>query len=107
MHQDTLRLLQPYLGRTDLAEAFLEQPLGPYPDELLHMLTLLRGVPPEGKYVLIELDPGKSWILGSLSGKRGVPLRVMSEFRFDDLAQAERTIFRLRWAWWTGEELTA
>lgn len=105
MSNDARRMLQPYIGRRDLVEAFRMNPLGPYPDELLHMLTILRGVPAEGKFVLIEIEPEREWVLGTLSGKRGVGPDIHEEYRFDNLADAEWAIFRLRWAWWTGEEL--
>jgi len=98
-------MLEPYAQRTDLARRFLETPLGPYPDELLHMLTILRGVPAKCKYVLIETNPGREWVLGVLSGERGVGPTVYPEHRFDNLEDAEWEIFRLLWAWWTGKEL--
>lgn len=107
MSHDANRMLAPYIGRRDLVEIFRLNPLGPYPDALLHMLTILRGVPPDGKYVLIETEPEHEWVLGTLSGTRGVGPEIHGEYRFNDLAEAEWTIFRLRWAWWTGEELEA
>lgn len=108
MSDDTKTLLAPYLGRPELIEAFRNAPLGPYPDELLHLLTVLRGVPAQGKYVLVECeDPDGGWALATLPGVRGEAPGIVPGYRFESLAEAEWTVFRLRWTYWTGEELQA
>jgi hypothetical protein len=108
MSEDTKTLLAPYAGRHDLVEAFRKAPLGPWPDELLHLLTVLRGVPAAGKYVLVECeDPQGGWALATLPGTRGEAPTPVPGYRFTSLAEAEWTVFRLRWAYWTGEELPA
>jgi len=105
MSQDTHRFLAPYFERDDLIEEFRANPLGPHSDELVHLLTVLRGVPAAGKYALIEVERDREWALATLSGERGVAPTLLPEHRFTSLADAEWTVFRLRWAYWTGREL--
>lgn len=108
MSEDTKTLLEPYTDRHDLIEAFRDAPLGPWPDELLHLLTVLRGVPAEGKYVLVECEGKQSgWALATLPGNRGESPSLVPGYHFTSLAEAEWTVFRLRWTYWTGEELPA
>ncbi len=108
MTEDTKYLLRPWLGRDDLIEEFRKTPLGPHSDPLLHLLTVLRGVPTQGKYVLVEPEgPDNGWLLATLPGERGKAPALVPGYRFNTLAEAEWTVFRLRWAYWTGEELRA
>lgn len=105
MSESTRRFLAPYLDRHDLIEEFRAAPLGPYSDELLHLLTVIRGTPANDKYALIEIEPGKNWMLATLPGERGQAPMPIPEYRFASLEEAEWTVFRLRWKFWTGEEL--
>ena len=105
MSEATQRFLAPYVDRHDLVEEFRAAPLGPHSDALLHLLTVIRSVPAAGKYVLVEIEPDQSWMLATLPGERGQGPTPMPEYRFDSLQEAEWTVFRLRWQYWTGQEL--
>lgn len=108
MSDDTKDLLKPWFGRHDLVEEFRLSPLGPYSDPLLHLLTVLRGVPTRGKYVLVEPErPDEGWLLATLPGERGKAPVIVPGYQFSSLAEAEWTVFRLRWGYWTGEEVSA
>lgn len=93
------------LFRRELAEEFRADPLGEHGCDLMRLLNFLRGEPLAGKYVLLVVDPHREWVLGQLSGIRGRSATVLDHCRFTSLAEAEWTVFRLRWKRWTGEEL--
>jgi hypothetical protein len=79
-----------------LARAFLADPLGDHDPGVRHLLAALRSAPAEGKLVLVEVVPWRRWRLARLGG-RDVPVELL-EPEFDDLAEAERHVFRLRLA---------
>jgi hypothetical protein len=79
-----------------LARDFLADPLGDHDPSVRHLLAALRSAPAEGKLVLVEVVPWRRWRLARLGG-RGVPVELL-EPEFDDLAEAERHVFRLRLA---------
>lgn len=105
MSEATQRFLTPYIHRHDLVEEFRAAPLGPHSDALLHLLTVIRSVPAQGKYVLVEIEPEQAWILATLPHARGQGPTPIPEYRFTSLHEAEWTVFRLRWQYWTGQEL--
>ena len=87
------------------AAEFRADPLGIPGPGLQRVLNLLRGGPKSGKYVLIVKEPFRRWVLGRLPAERGQPVEVMEHIEFTDLADAEWTVFKLRWKAHTGQDL--
>ena len=88
-----------------LAREFMAAPAGLHSPNLQRLLRAMRGGPVEGKYALLTTRPGHEWTLMQLSGSRDVPPTVLEDCVFDDLDEAERVVFRLRWKQHTGREL--
>ena len=88
------------LGAEDLlyAREFLAQPFGYHSPGLQRVLNLMRGLGPEGKYVLLCVEPQRRWALARLPARRGEPIVRCGEVEYADLAAAERDVFRRRWA---------
>jgi hypothetical protein len=91
--------------RTELAAEFKARPFGPHTPDLQHVLNLMRAMPLAGRHVLLTVKRKKEWVLGRLSGERGKPVEVLPGYRFTDPAEAEWTVFKLRWQALTGEAL--
>ena len=89
----------------DLAREFMADPVGFHSPNLQRLLRAMRTGPVKGKYALLMTRPGREWALIQLSGERGVAPRIWKEHVYDDLDQAEREVFRLRWKQHTGREL--
>jgi hypothetical protein len=80
----------------DLVREFRARPIGPHSSALARLLSHLRAGEIEGKYCLICTEPHRSWVIGSLSGQRGVPPSVFDNRVFDSVEKAEWAIFKLR-----------
>lgn len=91
-------------GRTDLAREFINAPMGPYSPELWKLLNYMRRGPVAGRHVLIVLEPGR-WQLGRLPAIAGDKVIRFEEVEFDNLSDAERHIFKLRWEQLSGNPL--
>lgn len=89
----------------ELYREFCKQPIGAHSPNLHFILQHFRKAPVAGKYVLVAIEPHRRWVLGTLTGVRGDPVRLIEEHAFDDIAEAERFVFRLRWRDLTGEQL--
>ena len=89
----------------ELAAEFMAAPAGLHSPNLQRLLRAMRSGPLEGKYALLVTRPGHEWTLIRLSGARDVPPTVLEDCVFDDLDEAERAVFRLRWKQHTGREL--
>ncbi len=76
---------------------YARQPVGAHSPDLQFVLQHFRKAPCAGKFVLVALEPHRRWALGTLTGTRGDPVTVHDEITFDDLAEAERYVFRQRW----------
>ena len=87
------------------AAEFKANPLGTPSPGLQRIMNLLRGGPKVGKYVLIVQEPFRRWVLGRMPAERGQPFEVLTDHEFTDLAQAEWTVFKLRWRAQTGDDL--
>lgn len=87
------------LSDEDLAYAheFLRQPFGYKSPGLQRVLNLMRGLGPEGKYVIICKEPFRRWSLGRLPARRGEDVVEIPGAEYTDLAAAERDVFRRRW----------
>lgn len=72
---------------------------------LQRVLNVMRGGPKAGKYVLVVREPFRCWVLARMPAGRGEPVRILDEYEFTDRAEAEWTVFRLRWREHTGSEL--
>ena len=90
--------------RTDLAEEFKANPLGPHSPELRRVLNRMRLERVRGRYVLVETQPGQ-YTLAQLSGVRGIAPMLIEEHVFQDPEDAEWVVFKLRWKKLTGREL--
>ena len=60
----------------DLIAEHADRPLGPHSDDLARVLTYLRGVPVEGKEVLLTLEPDRRWRAGRI--RRADPSRPLA-----------------------------
>ena len=89
--------------RTDLAREFKANPMGPHSAELQRIVTRMRWGELEGRYVLVERVPHREWVLGRLSGQRGVDVTILEDEVFTSQADAEWTVFKLRWQAITGQ----
>ena len=87
-----------------LYSEYARQPVGAHSPDLQFVLQHFRKAPCAGKYVLVALEPHKSWALGTLTGKRGDPVTLHTDITFNDLAEAERYVFRQRWISLTGTD---
>ena len=88
-----------------LAREFMAAPIGLHSPNLQRLVRGMRSGPVKGKYVLLCTTPGHEWTLMRMSGERGVPPQVLEDTVFDDLLDAERAVFKLRWKQSTGREL--
>ena len=95
------------ISESDLlyAAEFKAQPMGYHSPGLQRVLNLLRGGPKAGKYVLVVREPLKRWVLGRLPAERGLPVEILEDQEFTDLAEAEWAIFKLRWKAHGGPDL--
>lgn len=95
------------IGPEDLAffEEFRKTPIGHHSPGLQRVLTVFRGEALEGKYFLLCVEPHRKWVLAQSTGERGAPLKLLERYVFTDREEAERKVFKLRWARHTGEPL--
>ena len=89
----------------DLAREFMATPVGHHSPNLQRLLRSMRGGPVKGKYALLVTKPGHEWTLIQLSGERAVAPKIFEDTVYQDLDEAEREVFRLRWKQFTGREL--
>lgn len=88
----------------ELYREYCRTPIGAHSPNLQFILEHFRKAPCAGKYVLVATQPHRCWRLAKLTGVRGDPVRL-EEVEFDDLAEAERYVFRLRWKNLCGQTL--
>ena len=86
-------------------EEFRAKPVGKHSPGLQRVLNAMRGVPQDGKFVLVCTKPHREWAVARLTGKRGESPVIVPDLRFTDLREAELAIFRLRWKAQTGADL--
>lgn len=92
--------------RIDLAEEFRANIYGRHSGELQRVLNRMRGGEPAGRYVLIAEDrTARTWLLARLGPQRGDAPIPVPGYRFTGAAEAEWTVFKLRWKDLTGREL--
>ena len=93
-----------HAGRTDLFEEFMRRPFGRHSPDLQSLLEYMRGAPIVGKHFLLMTRSNVEWMLARFT--EGDPLGVerLPEIVFDNITEAERYVFRLRWAALFGEE---
>lgn len=91
-------------GRADLFEEFMGRPFGRHSPDLQSLLNYMRGSPIVGKHFLLMTRSNVEWMLARFT--EGDPLGVerLPEVVFDDIEEAERYVFRLRWATLFGAE---
>lgn len=79
------------------AQEFLRDPFGYRSPGLQRVLNVMRGLGPEGKYVVLCKEPYKRWQLGRLPARRGEAIAEIAGAEYGDLAAAERDVFLRRW----------
>jgi len=84
---------------------FFASPIRHHSPELDAVLSVLRAGPIAGKYCLICVEPHRSWVIGRLSGERGVAPTIADNRIFTSIEDAERAIFKARWMAETGVSL--
>ena len=87
-----------------VVDEFMENPIGHHSPDLQRVLNTLRGADVKGKHCLVCTKPGREWQLAQLSGVRGKPVKMLDK-TFDNVEDAERYVFRLRWKQHTGKAL--
>lgn len=90
-------------SRSDLALQFKQKPLGPYSDELLKVLHVMRWQQTDGKRAIICIEPGKKWCIGILNTQWLKPIETDESQTFDNLKDCYWDIFKHRWKDHTGE----
>ncbi|HEV7370719.1 N,N-dimethylformamidase beta subunit family domain-containing protein [Arenibaculum sp.] len=93
-------------SRLDLAREFKRRPLGAHSPDLQAVLDRMRSMPIEGKHCLIVTKPHAQWLLARMSGTPPMPVPVPG-IVFTDPAEAEWTVFKLRWQALTGHDLAS
>ena len=92
--------------RIDLAEEFRANIYGRHSGELQRVLNRMRSGERVGRYILIAEDrTARSWLLARLGARRGDPPMPVPGYRFTSFADAEWTVFKLRWKDLTGHDL--
>ena len=93
-HQPLYRITEHDRG---LVAQFKDKPLGPHSPDLLRLLNRLRWEPLHGKFVLVCTRPHTEWTLGRVSAVRGEPIEILEGYVFQSRADAEWSVFKLRW----------
>jgi hypothetical protein len=92
-------------ARVDLALEFKQKPYGRHSADLQRILNRMRAEPFEGHYVLVRETRLGPWKLAMFGRRPQDPLTFTGHV-FSSHAEAEWTVFKLRWKRLTGEELT-
>lgn len=79
------------------AQEFLRNPFGYRSPGLQRVLNVMRGLGPEGKYVILCKEPYARWRLARLPARRGEAIVEVEGADYSDLATAERDVFVRRW----------
>lgn len=87
------------------AREFMADPFGYRSPGLQRVLNVMRGLGPQGKYVILCKEPYRRWQLGRLPAKRGERIAAVEGVDYGDLATAERDVFLRRWRDLGGPEL--
>ncbi len=90
--------------RTDLAREFRARIRGPHSEELRRLLHRMRATPIRGKYVIVIVEPFRTWRIGRIN-ERNQPVEAVDNRIFDNLDEAEWAVFELRWRDLTGTVL--
>lgn len=77
----------------DLIAEHRNKPLGQHSDALDRVLNYFRRAPLPGKYVIVSTKPHEEWRIGVLSGRRGVPPKLIEEESFGSEAEALHGVF--------------
>jgi len=93
-------------SRTDLVEEFRNNPDGPHSPELDLIVNRLRIMPLAERHVLVCTKPGREWVLGKIPATRGAKMELFEDHRFSDYNEAVWEVFKRRWKWITGQDLT-
>jgi hypothetical protein len=75
----------------------MADPLGYHSEQLQLVLGFMRSDRDLPRWVLVAVQPGRSWVLAEAPRRRGDPLRTLDDHVFTDRADAERHVFDLRW----------
>lgn len=79
------------------AREFMADPFGYRSPGLQRVLNVMRGLGPQGKYVILCKEPYRRWQLGCLPARRGERIAAVEGVEYGDLATAERDVFLRRW----------
>jgi len=92
-------------ARTDLAREFRDNPKGPHSPELRRVLLILRDGSIRGKMTIASLAPEKGFCLAEIGPRRGDPITLHRDRKFDRLKEASWALFKARWEQATGTKL--
>lgn len=83
--------------REDLIDEFMSKPFGRHTPDLQALLAHMRGGPIHGKYFLLMTEPHSRWGLARFSATPPLRAELVEDVVFDDIEDAERHVFLLRW----------
>lgn len=89
--------------RLDLVEEFRQKPFGRHSPDLQALLDHMRGSPIHGKFFLLMVQPHERWALARFSREDPLEAELYGDEVFDDIEEAERYVFDLRWQFLFGE----
>ena len=92
-------------SQLDAVREFRANPIGRHSKMLEAILSILRSGPVAGKLCLICVKPHQEWVIGRLSGARGIAPVVTDNRVFYTVEDAEWEVFKLRWAAECGQAL--
>jgi branched-chain amino acid transport system permease protein len=72
------------------------RPLGQHSDALERVLAYFRRQPQAGKYIIVATKPWEEYRIGVLSGRRGVPARILDDETFATEVEAMHGVFLRR-----------
>lgn len=81
----------------EIIDEHKNNPIGKHSDNLERVLIYFRKnhLEMEGKYILVCTKPHEEWRIAELSGKKGVPPKLLDDV-FDDRFEAEHGLFLKR-----------
>jgi hypothetical protein len=86
-----------------LAEEYRQNPIGHHSPNLMRLLYVLRKInEDQTRYVLVMLEPLKSWVVGKLQIGIRKPVEIDDSVIYTNREDAEWAIFCIRWESNTG-----
>ena len=98
---------EPDLTRPELIDEFRRNPFGRQSPDLRLLLNTLRNADGDEPYVLVCIEPHRTWLLARRKAGRAQPVILIDTPAFTTPEDAEWAVFKLRWARMTGRDIGA